>query len=70
LEIFQDIYMTKIVDLIVVRNIGKKALNFFEEYNIKVNKRCGGEFKEIIQMAKSNELKDQDYTEDSKCCHE
>ncbi|HOP24581.1 MAG TPA: NifB/NifX family molybdenum-iron cluster-binding protein [Defluviitoga sp.] len=60
----------KNVELIVVRNIGKKALDFFEEYNIKVIKGVDGNLKEIIQMALSNELKDQDYTEDSKCCHE
>ena len=60
----------KNVDLIVVRNIGKKALNFFEEYNIKVIRGVEGNLKEIVQMAISNELKDQGYNEDSKCCHE
>lgn len=60
----------KSIDLIVVRSIGKEALNFFEKYNIKVIRGVDGNLKEIVQMAISNELKDQGYNEDSKCCHE
>lgn len=60
----------KNVDLIVVRSMGKKALIFFENYNINVIRGVEGNLKEIVQMAISNELKDQNYTTDSKCCHE
>ena len=54
------------VELMVVRGIGMKAINVFENLNIQVIRGVDGTLKEIIEAISSNNLKDRDYTVKSK----
>ena len=54
------------VDVVIVRGMGKRAVDFFEQLGVKVIRGAGGSVESIVKEYISGSLKDTEYHVDEK----